>query len=379
MSGYDDLERQLAGQRRATKGAPAAARTCAAPAAEADQTSPASMIGAQLRGGARRSPRSRSSQLGRHKRAAAACRPRPRAVASHGTQGRRVPHNSRPRELSYINAALHALRSPEDPALRSFGAEARTPAGAGDQRGSAQRHRCSPSWACSVGRATAADRLPPRASTRHGHLLVGPGSLDGVYVRYIRLARVDNGVCYDIVPGRQESARPPPPGVASWHRCYSEQMRRPTQPARGRARVACEPRPSASEPELFAQTRSEPGEATASTKACSSWSSGPAAGAAGGGDEPGRCSSSTACSAADRARRSRRRARPASPPSRSSYPASGRGKHRIPPLTLNTDVVGNVFAVSVPRANGGHFPPTMVCAASAQGTVIKTVTMPMPR
>ena len=37
-------------------------------------------------------------------------------------------------------------------------------------------------------------------------------------------------------------------------------------------------------------------------------------------------------------------------------PLAGMESTGLPPLTLNTDVVGNVFAVSVPRANGGHFP-----------------------
>lgn len=54
------------------------------------------------------------------------------------------------------------------------------------------------------------------------------------------------------------------------------------------------------------------------------------------------------------------------------YPASGHGTRRLLPLTLSTNVVGNVFAISIPRANGGDFPPTMIWR-SAQDRVIKTV------
>ena len=57
------------------------------------------------------------------------------------------------------------------------------------------------------------------------------------------------------------------------------------------------------------------------------------------------------------------------------YPASGQGTRRLPPLTVSTDVVSNVFAISIPRANGDNLPPTMIWR-SVQDRVIKTISTP---
>jgi hypothetical protein len=68
--------------------------------------------------------------------------------------------------------------------------------------------------------ATAADRLPP-PFYKQGRPLF-PFAARQVYVRYVRLARVVNGVSYYIIPAAQVGPFPPP--AALMNRCYAEEM-----------------------------------------------------------------------------------------------------------------------------------------------------------
>lgn len=68
--------------------------------------------------------------------------------------------------------------------------------------------------------ATAADRLPA-PFYRDGHPLF-PFAARDVYVRYVRRARVVNGVSYYLIPAAQVGPFPPPSSLLN--RCYAEEM-----------------------------------------------------------------------------------------------------------------------------------------------------------
>ena len=142
-------------------------------------------------------------------------RPSPPAPSHTGTQGHRS-RQQQARELSYINAAMTATVK-KDHAC-AFGGDL-NPSGPAISEGTPSAQMLS---VLGVLRrpATAADRLPP-GFYRHGHLLAARIS-SGVYVRYIRLARIENGVSYYIVPTARIGSPPPPASLLA--RCYSEQI-----------------------------------------------------------------------------------------------------------------------------------------------------------
>ena len=298
--------------------------------------------------------------LGRHKPPVSV----PAAITSrHHTSQNVGSPQQQSRELNYINAALHAVVA-KDPACGPGAGP--NPAGATISEGAPSGTMLS---VLDVLRrpATPADRLPARF-TRNGHLLVARIA-DGVYVRYIRLARVVNGVRYYIIPAARVGALAPPARVLN--RCYSEEMRALRSQLVG---VPASLRASTISfgAVLFGQTRTS----RASDRiheGVFEFEFGPSGGGGGGGESPemleqhgmlgtdgpvlnGVVPSGVATVTLE-------------------FPASGHGKHRLPPLTVTTDVVGDVFAVSIPRVNGGDFPPKMIWR-SALGNVIKTVSTP---
>ncbi len=137
----------------------------------------------------------------------------PPVAPSRGAHRRASPQQIR--ELSYITGAQH--RHTKDPACRTRGEL--SPRGPAVNEGTPSATMLS---VLGVLRrpATAADRLPA-GFYRHGRLLADRISND-VYVRYIRLARVENGVSYYIVPVATIGSPPPPAHTLA--RCYAEQM-----------------------------------------------------------------------------------------------------------------------------------------------------------
>ncbi|HTU84385.1 MAG TPA: hypothetical protein VMF57_02360 [Solirubrobacteraceae bacterium] len=127
----------------------------------------------------------------------------------------RMPHASL-REARYIDTALFGVGAKE-PAC-SLVAQP-NPAGATISQATPDAALLS---ALGVLRrpATAADRLPAPVD-RAGHPLL-LGEPNQVYVRYIRLARIVDGVGYYLVPGLIGS---PPPPARVMSRCYAQEMR----------------------------------------------------------------------------------------------------------------------------------------------------------
>jgi hypothetical protein len=118
------------------------------------------------------------------------------------------------REQNYVNAALAAAVK-ADPAC--------PPSGGAGNPATVSYGAPSAKVLSALGvlrrPANAADQLPALLD-RNGHLNVAPGAA-GVYVRYIRRARVADGVSFYIIPVAEFRAATP---AKTLGRCYSEEM-----------------------------------------------------------------------------------------------------------------------------------------------------------
>jgi hypothetical protein len=257
------------------------------------------------------------------------------------------PSPRQDRELSYINAAMAKVLP--TPACQQGGPGAST-----ISEGSPSERLLS---ILGVLRrpATPQDQLPARRAGR-----AYPPGVQNIYVHYIRLARVKNGVSYYIVPAGRVGV-----GERTSARCYAEQVAAlrselPRIPAALRASTLT------LQTQLIAQRRRNEKQRPHEGICVETRSR-----AEGGG--------SCGDSASDIERRGTIQT---DGPIVSGvvpdgvatvtfqYPAS----KGLSALTVATDVVGNVFAVSIARANGGHFPPTIIWR-SAQGNIIKTISV----
>jgi hypothetical protein len=208
--------------------------------------------------------------------------------------------------------------------------------------------------------ATPADRLP--AALYSDGRPVGVGGLSKVYGRYIRRARVADGIAYYIIPGVLGS---PPPSAQVLNRCYALEMRA----LRGRLTQVTK--------SFRAQTlrygalvygatrayiaRQRPHEGVTEL----SWQLNGSDGGGGGGATPETISQ------------------------QGMVGASGTGVYGVVPSgvarvtlewpakrpSLTTEVVENVFVVRVPGAVS-IFPSLRMIWRSASGRVIKTVSTP---
>ena len=203
--------------------------------------------------------------------------------------------------------------------------------------------------------ATPADRLPARFYS-NGRLLLAPFA-SGIYVRYIRRARVVNGVSYYVIPAARFGW--PPASVKALARCNAQEeqaLRREVAAAPPAKRAAIR---SYAET-LLAQMRAERAN-TAPHEGIWEFAWGPGAGEGTGG-----------LSAQMLAKRG-------------TLDSEGRVVHGIvpdgvasvtleypgqPALTVNA--ADNVFVATLPRGDGGKFPPKVVWR-SASGRVIRTV------
>jgi hypothetical protein len=211
--------------------------------------------------------------------------------------------------------------------------------------------------------ATPADRLPSRFYG-NGHLHVATIA-SSVYVRYIRRARVLDGVSYYIIPAARVGMPHPP--AATLERCYAEE----TRALRGELAHVPAPLRHATlrdGAQIFGQTRNNLAQEHVHEGVFELAVRANAAGGGGGmsptvlaqrgdfgTDGPVLYGVVPSGVAAVMLR----------------WPAS----HQLPSLTTTTDVVNNVFVVSVARVTGGNFPSTITWLA-ANGRVIKTVIEP---
>lgn len=199
--------------------------------------------------------------------------------------------------------------------------------------------------------ATAADRLP-------GALHHNASNAKGIYVNYIRLARVTNGISYYIVPAI--SATPILTPSAGCHAAMTAALRAelPRIPAPLRApTVSLQAQMIARQRKLAEQRAGEgiclmTNSVNANTGTCGATASEiKQSGMTGmpwplSGVVPDGVAAVTI-----------------------HYPAS----NRLPALTITTDVVGNVFATSITRNVPGDLSPTVIWR-SADGNLLKTVT-----
>lgn len=209
--------------------------------------------------------------------------------------------------------------------------------------------------------AAPADRLP--APVYHAGRPMGIGGLTKIYVRYIRRARVVDGVAYYVIPGVIGST---PPSAQVLNRCYAEEM----QALRGRlTHVTKSFRAQTLKygAQVYAQTRAyishqRPQEGVTELN----WQLDGRGGGGGGGATPATIRQQGMLGASETA----------------VYAVVPSGVARItlqwpgakrPSLTAK--VIGNVFVVKAPGAAAAVPQPTMIWR-SASGRVIKVVRSP---
>lgn len=222
-------------------------------------------------------------------------------------------------------------------------------------------------------RATRTDRLPGRFYF-HGQLL-GPGRWGDVYVRFIRRARVADGVTFYLVPAADIGRPPLSPAVAN--RCYqltvaALQAGLPTVPPAKRAatrrygdaefavgRYNLETSSVHEGVFLFTDRATGGGGADGGQSPSTIRQTG-ILGGGGGGNPPspivmdGIVPAGVATVILQ-------------------FPASSHGPRRLPALSATGDVVNNVFVIPIPTLfeRGGW--PTTAIWRSASGKVIKTI------
>jgi hypothetical protein len=209
--------------------------------------------------------------------------------------------------------------------------------------------------------ATPADELPGPVAREPF-----PSARD-IYARYIRLARVVNGVSYYIIPAARAGSAPPPAWVLD--RCYAEEM----HALRDRLRnVSASLRASTLGvgAKIFTQERaSRASQRVHEGVFFLEWRRG--SGGGGGGESPQMIAQRGAIE------RSGNVFDGIAPSGIATvtleFPATAGSKHA--PRTVLAPVVNNVFVATVPGAGAENFPPKMVWRA-ANGRVIKTVSAP---
>lgn len=213
---------------------------------------------------------------------------------------------------------------------------------------------------------TPADRLPAPFN-RPGKLLPPIGFARQVYIRYVRLARVVNGISYYIVPAAQVGPIAPPASVLN--RCYSEEI----QALKSRLRNAsASVRASTLNvgARVFAQVRANGAvRRAAEGVVVLEWQPG------GGGGGPGSSAQTIARQGSLGIDNSAIYGVVPSGVAKVTveWPAGGKGQNRQPPESTTADVVNNMFVVKAYPVGRAQFPGEMIWRA-ASGRVIRVVT-----
>ena len=213
--------------------------------------------------------------------------------------------------------------------------------------------------------ATPQDVLPSQWFSR-GRLIFSPGATD-VYIHYVRLARVVNGVSVFIVPAGKVGVPSPP--AATLTRCKAEDMAAlrallPTVPRKLRAStlrygawVFNPARIIATEQGVHegAFQIMEAGNGSEST----------------GGDSPSMIEADGFLGASDNVIDGVVPSGVASVTLH--FPAGGHGSHRLPPISLSSNVIGNVFVMTIPNFGAARYWPSTMIWRAASGAVSKTI------
>ncbi|MGO9899806.1 MAG: hypothetical protein ACLP0J_08955 [Solirubrobacteraceae bacterium] len=273
------------------------------------------------------------------------------------------------REMGYIRTALNTVMR-TDPACR-FGAGLR--AGATSVSQGAPSARMLALLAVLRRPATAADRLPRTRFYINGRLnLFLP--VGEVYVRYIRLATVADGIAFYLIPVGKDG--PPAPARATLDRCYAQQIatlrgKLTGVPASLRASTMRDGE------RFFAESRTNVAnrrvhESVYELEAAQNGSGASDAGSAAaiqlGGPLGGLGSQSPQKTVIMSG---------VVPDGVATvtlhYAAGGSGAHHLPPLIVTSTVVRNVFAMAIPDfGDTRNWPSTMVWR-SRTGALIKTI------
>lgn len=273
------------------------------------------------------------------------------------------------RVMGYIRTALNTVVR-TDPACR-FGVGLR--AGATSVSQGAPSARMLALLAVLRRPATAADRLPRTRFYIKGRLnLFLP--VGEVYVRYIRLARVADGIAFYLIPVGKDG--PPAPARATLDRCYAQQI----ATLRGKLTgvpVSLRASTMRDGERFFAESRTNVAnrrvhesvyELEAAQNGGGASDAGSAAAIQRGGPLGGLGPQSTQKTVIMSG---------VVPDGVATvtlhYAAGGSGAHHLPPLTVTSTVVGNVFAMAIPDFGATRNWPSTMVWRSRTGVLIKTI------
>jgi hypothetical protein len=188
-----------------------------------------------------------------------------------------------------------------------------------------------------------------------------------VYIHYVRLARVVNGVSVFIVPAGKVGVPPPP--AAALTRCKAEDMAAlrallPTVPRKLRASTLRYGAWVFNPARIIATVQGvhegafqimEAGNGSEST----------------GGDSPSMIEADGFLGASDNVMDGVVPSGVASVTLH--FPAGRHGTHRLPPISLTSNVIGNVFVMTIPNFGAARYWPSTMIWHAASGAVTKTI------